>query len=257
MNTSYQPGSRRLGEDDESQDDTDGMRVDVEQGTLDQFEVEETLRRNFSNLTGCYRRAGDAQRYVGGQITLRFLVEPDGTVSDVLVIENQVGSYPIERCLVVELRGIRFRPPGGRKGTMFEYPLRFESTREMTVIDAPNAVVSDEIESLLASLTPCPPLGAPAVIAVAYVEPNGSVGSVGLESTGAVDPEAGICALEQIQKWKLTGDQGRVIRTRFRLRLPDAHAAPAVAPSAAPDELRKTAAKPKRRRGRAPHGRRS
>lgn len=240
MNTDYKPGSRNV--DVPSSRPDDGLRVELEHGVLDQNEVEATIERHFRKLTRCYERAGHAQAFVDGQITLKFLVEPGGTVSDVLIVDNELGSYPVERCLVSELREIKFRPPGGRKGASFEYPIRFRSTNEIAVVDWPYGLVSEDVDSLLAAMTPCPPLGTKEVFVIAYIKPNGLIASAGLKSSGAIDPEAGRCALEQIQGWRLRGEPGAIVRTGFRLRVSDASRLPAVT------------SPPAANRGKAPRG---
>lgn len=219
MNTSYKPGSRAIhvaGEDDEP--DTSGMTVQAEEGTLDQGEVDRALQRAWRSMQSCYDRAGGTQRYVGGQVLLRFLVSSTGQVSDILVIENGLGNYAVERCLVVEGRRITFSPPKGGRTAQFEYPIRFQSSGEMAVVDWQPESVRTQIGAQSATLASCPSLGRDEVTAIVYIEPNGDVGSAGLVSAGPIDPQGGVCALEQVRKWRFSGEAGHVVRTSFSLR---------------------------------------
>jgi len=218
MNTSYRPGSHRFADDSDSSGGGD-MQVAMEMGTVDQGDVEQAIERNWRTLTRCYSRAGEGQRYVDGQVMLRFALGSDGKVQDVLIIENGLGNYAVERCLVVEARNIKFpRPEGG--ATTFDYPIQFRSTRELAVVDYPGNAISSDISAAMLDMEPCPSLGDKPVQAVAYIEPNGSVGSIGLASEGAIDPDAGICAVKQIHNWRLSGEPGHVLRTTFDLRIP-------------------------------------
>jgi hypothetical protein len=241
MNTSYVPGSRRFAEEPETQSRAGEMQVEMEMGTVDQGDVEQAIERSWRTLTRCYSRAGEGQRYVDGQVMLRFALGGDGKVQDVLVIENGLGNYAVERCLVVEGRNIKFpKPEGG--ATTFDYPIQFRSTRELTVIDYPGESIASDLSEAMLDMDPCPTLGDKPVQAVAYIEPNGSVGSIGLASEGAIDPDAGICAVKQIHDWRLPGEPGHVLRTTFALRIPREKR---VAPPEAP---RPPAARNRRRR---------
>jgi len=51
-------------------------------------------------MVDCFDRAGDARRYLSGQVVLRFVVEANGSVSDIHVIKNELGNYAVERCLI-------------------------------------------------------------------------------------------------------------------------------------------------------------
>src|SRR5262245_64889020 len=96
-----------------SADMSAGMTVDNELGVLDTEEVDATLKQHFDEIRGCYHRAGKAQRYAGGRVTLRFLVGGDGLAQDVLVVESTLGNYDVERCLVEVGRRITFHAPTG------------------------------------------------------------------------------------------------------------------------------------------------
>lgn len=211
------PGTRevRLGNEPGRADEN--MDLEFDRGTFDQGEVEILLEKHTSVFTDCYERAGRTQKYVGGQVMLRFVVSEVGKVDDVLVVENDLGNYAVERCLVVEARKIEFPVPRGHKTAEFEYPLRFRPTGEKVVVDWEADAVHTQVRPLLAKLEPCPTLPEQ-VTAVIYIERDGSISSAGLAAPSPLDPQAGVCALEQVRKWRLSGDGDHVIRTRFALR---------------------------------------
>lgn len=209
----YRPGQLAIGDDEGSAND--GMKIESEHGTLDQQEIDAVMDRHVRQLVACYERAGDARRYAAGDVVLRFLIAPTGAVNDVLVIENSLGNYPVERCLVVEGRKIPFPRPGGSKDADFEYALKFRSTGEVAVVDWDADALNKDVAAQMASLSSCGALGGVEVRAVAYIEPTGAVASVGLLSQDRLDVMAAMCVVEQIRKWRLPGDAGHMVRTSF------------------------------------------
>jgi TonB family protein len=111
------------------------MKLDSELGVLDTAEVEDTLQAHFDDVRACYQRAGKAQGYAGGRVLMRFLVNGDGHVGDVWVVDSSLGNYEVERCLVDVGRHVVFGAPSGNKSTTFEYPVEFRSTNQMAVLD--------------------------------------------------------------------------------------------------------------------------
>jgi hypothetical protein len=110
----------------------------------------------------------------------------------------------------------------------------------MTVVDYPGDAMASDISEAMLDMDPCPPLGDKPVQAVAYIEPRGSVGSIGLASEGAIDPDAGICAVKQIHNWRLPGEPGHVLRTTFALNIPrEKRVAPPEPPRSGPARNRR------------------
>lgn len=207
----YRPGEMPIGGGDPNQD---GMSLSFERGALDQNAVDDVLERSAATLIGCYKRAGVAQKYVAGNVVLRFFIASNGAVSDVRVVSSELGNYGVERCLVIEGSQIVFPAPGGNEGTDFEYSLRFRSSGEVAVLEWDPTNIAGELGILSPQLASCGVLG-PSVRAVAYIEPSGIVGSVGLAADFALDPMIAICVVEQIRKWRLAGDGAHVVRTSF------------------------------------------
>jgi hypothetical protein len=139
----------------------------------------------------------------------------NGAVGNVHVIRNALGNYAVESCLVAIGRRIAFPPPEGNRGTDFEYSLRFFSTGELPVVDWN----SDDVALRVAStndFSSCGSLGPERVEAIAYVEPAGTIGSVGFVSQGPIDPVAASCAEEQMYKVRVAdGRPNVVLRTVF------------------------------------------
>ncbi len=192
----------------------DGLVVDREEGALDQRDVDRVLKDHLRAMVACYDRAGEAQRYASGEVALKFMVAPAGAVTDVLVTQSALGNFAVERCLVAEGRRMVFPPPGGRRGTDFDYSLRFRSSGEQTVVDWDAGVFQRDIGTQSAQLATCN-IPSHSMRAVVYVYPGGSIGSVGLSSEVPLDPAAAACVVEQMSRWKLPDDRSHVVRTSF------------------------------------------
>jgi TonB family protein len=194
------------------------MNLDNEIGVLDTDDVEATLQEHFDDVRGCYARAGKAQRYAGGRVLLRFLVNGNGTAQDVWVLESTLGNYDVERCLVEVGRKIRFHAPSGNKATTFEYPVEFRSTKQLEVLDVDGPKVDHDIAALLPQLAECGQLAAEGVNAIIYVEPNGFPGSVGLATAAALDEDVGDCMVQTIRGRRMSvAVPGLVVRANFSI----------------------------------------
>jgi TonB family protein len=194
------------------------MNLDNEIGVLDTDDVEATLQEHFDDVRSCYGRAGKAQRYAGGKVLLRFLVNGDGTAQDVWVLESTLGNYDVERCLVEVGRKIKFHAPSGSKATTFEYPVEFRSTKQLEVLDVDGPKVDHEIAALLPQLAACGQLAAEGANAIVYVEPNGFPGSVGLATAAALDEDVGDCMVQTIRGRRMSmAVPGLVVRANFSI----------------------------------------
>jgi hypothetical protein len=79
----------------------------------------------------------------------------------------------------------------------------------------------DDVANRVAStndFSSCGTLGPQRVEAIAYVEPAGTIGSVGFVSQGPINPDAASCAEEQMYKLRIAdGRPNVVLRTVFPL----------------------------------------
>jgi hypothetical protein len=239
LDPSWRPGQSRL----PGSEDEDGLTLEQSKGALDQRDVDRVLDQQVQSLTPCYEHAGTAQRYAGGDVKLRFFVASSGEVSNVLVVESDVGNFEVERCLVTEGRRLKFPPPRGQRATDFEYSLRFQASGEGRVIEWDDDVLAKDVAHLSGQLAGCGSLGPKPVRAVVYIQPGGAIGSVGLACGGPIDLNASACAVEQIRKWHLRDDRKHIVRTSFLV----SSAAPA--PAAPSPAARARPAKRTRRRG--------
>src|SRR5215831_16479072 len=147
------------------------MALQNELGVVQDVDVEEVIEAHFDEIRNCYQRAGKAQKYAGGKVTLRFMITGSGEAEDVLVVASDLGNYGVERCLVDVGRHLTFKAPEGNKATTFDYPVEFRSTHEMAVLDLDGPKIEHDISGLLPRLAACGRLAADDVTAIMYIEP--------------------------------------------------------------------------------------
>ncbi|MBC8131694.1 MAG: energy transducer TonB [Deltaproteobacteria bacterium] len=195
------------------------MGLQNEIGVYDSADVEETISERMDEVRACYSKAGRARRYAGGKVNLRFIVDGNGTPRDVLVVSTDLGNYEVERCLVDLGRQIKFPPPSGRKATTFEYPVEFRSTREVEVQELDDSMKIDrDVTVFMHTLASCGAVTADGASASFYIEPNGSIGSVGLAGESAFDEQAGACMVREMRRWRMSAAlPGRMLRCRMTI----------------------------------------
>jgi hypothetical protein len=202
--------------------DDKGMSMDMSMGVLDEQAVDMAIKRHERALAACFRNAGEARKYLSGQIVMRFVISGTGEVSDVQMIRNALGNYSVESCLVLEGKQIRFPAPEGRRGTDFEYSMNFQSTGERAVVPWSGEEMARHMYSVSDDLANCGALGSTDVDVIAYVEAGGHVGSVGFASEGSLDPMAAVCAVALMRKVRISDapvGRSTVLRATFPLTL--------------------------------------
>ena len=204
--------------------DDQSMGLEMSMGVLDERVVDRAMKPHIRALSACFSRAGDARKYLSGQIVMRFVVSGKGDVSDVQVIRNGLGSFPVESCLVAQGKQIVFPPPEGRKGTDFEYSMTFESTGERSVIPWSGEELARHLYGIANDLAGCGTMADSDVDVVAYVEPGGFIGSVGFASQGSLDGVAAECAATAMRRVRISdaptsGHSTIVLRAVFPMTL--------------------------------------
>jgi len=197
--------------------DDKGMGMEMSIGVLDERAVDRAMKPHVRAMSACFSKAGDARKYLSGQIVMRFVITASGQVSDVQVIKNGLGSYPVETCLVAEGKQIAFPAPEGRRGTDFEYSMTFESTGERSVIPWSGEEMARRLYGISMDLAGCGVIGTADVDVIAYVEPGGTIGSVGFASEGSLDPSAADCAAALMRKVRIS-DAPTAARSSIVLR---------------------------------------
>jgi hypothetical protein len=211
--------------------DDKAMGMEMSVGYLDEYAVDHAIRPHERAMASCFSRAGDARKYLSGKIVMRFVVAASGEVADVQVIKNDLGSYPVESCLVLQGKRIVFPAPEGRRGTDFEYSMNFTSTGERSVVPWSGEEMARHMNTIASDLANCGELGNSDIDVIAYVEPGGAIGSVGFASQTTLDPTAAICAVALMRKVRIidapaSAHSSVVLRATFPMTLAFERSAP-------------------------------
>lgn len=110
---------------DVSNEKDDGMQVEGLMGTLDPQQIQNALNSALPGASRCYYNETRIHPYVGGTMTMKFVVKRDGMVKSVHATESNVGSYDIETCVIERLAKVQFDKPRGGGNAEFTYPLSF------------------------------------------------------------------------------------------------------------------------------------
>jgi hypothetical protein len=200
--------------------DTDGLQISLDRGVIPQEAAQEAVMKRWQELTRCYGEAGPAMGFAGGAVTLRFLVDGGGAVTEVRILETRLGSFAVERCLLGVGRTVRFPRPHGNATAQVDYTLEFRSTGAIGVMELAPEELAPELTRLYTRLAgECERLGADALAATLYIDAAGTIRSVGLASEGPVDEEAAGCVAAALRRFtaKLASVQGGLGRVTVPL----------------------------------------
>lgn len=194
----------------EPAEENDGLEVEGLLGTLDPADVQPVIQKHARAIEKCYTGNTGEARFVGGTVELKLRVNLDGTVKTVRAVGGDLGSWPVERCLLEVARTFQLpRPDGGEAEIGF--PLEFPGRGMVTPLDGEQA--EGELRPVLEALREC---GAPGeavpVRVTVYVGPAGAVKAAGFASEGAqpVPAEWAECAHARALATRLSDPRGTV-----------------------------------------------
>lgn len=119
----------------------DGVSLTTSRGVLEPDQIRAIVEPHSNDFSTCYiNRVGD-RRWLGGKLQLKWELDEGGAVQSVHVNENDLGAWPVEKCVLAVARRLKFPPPRGG-ATDFTVPLEFSATG--------SAVVWDEAKSAAA-----------------------------------------------------------------------------------------------------------
>lgn len=186
-----------------AEDPDDGVSLTTSRGVLEPEQIRAVVEPHSNEFSTCYiSRVGD-RRWLGGKLQLQWQVDGSGAVQSVHVNENDLGAWPVEKCVLAAARRLKFPPPRGG-ATDFTVPLEFSATG--------SAVVWDEAKSATAL---APHLGSLAACAEspAGTAAPGSGDGVSTSPAEAFAPAEATLAL-------YLGSQGQVLSVGFAVEEP-------------------------------------
>ena len=91
--------------------------------SLEPADIKRIVKRQQARVRACYERALKSERRLEGKLTMAWSVKPDGSVDDVAVADDSLGSDKVARCVVGAVA--RFRFPRSPETVQVEYPMVF------------------------------------------------------------------------------------------------------------------------------------
>lgn len=223
----FGPHRARGPEIDEEEDD--GLQIEGLGGRLDVYSIRQGLEPHAGALNDCHASRQRRRRYIGGDVELAFVVNPDGTVKTVRLSKSDLGAWPMEQCLLEASRQMVFPEPEGNGEADFTVPLRFPSRGRMTVWDAAQAQAeaAEHLADLAACAADTGTEEPQSVLITLYVGTRGQVQSVGFAAPAApVDDAWATCAEAKAMAWTLTDPRGLIAKMTFAYPAPEPVEAP-------------------------------
>jgi TonB family protein len=181
------------------------IRFDTGLGTIDGAAVQRALDAAAGDLQACYGSGAGGLRYVGGHVRVLARVDAKGRVKRTEVADSDLGSWPVERCLLEVARKLALPAPKGGEAVV-EIPLDFQPAAPAD--ELPGAAARAAAAKLRA-IYRCP--GGPKSVPVTlYVAAGGAVTSAGF--AGIASPTWGDCAAARVRALRLDDPLGRVLK---------------------------------------------
>ena len=96
-------------------------------GSLDSRLIYKVVYQHRGELKACYERGLSRDRSLSGEIVMRWMVNPDGTVSYVSVASSAMNDQSVEGCITNSISRWRFPVVQTDVSTMITYPFVFEA----------------------------------------------------------------------------------------------------------------------------------
>ena len=206
--------TRRISDEDDDEDDSDdGIAIEGGRGVLQEGDINKVITRHSRELERCYLDNVSGTPYVGGRVELKFRVATDGVVKTVQVASGDLGSWPVEKCMLGVARTMVFPRPKGKGDAEFSFPIDFPGRGTVEALDPTRA--DAELAPKFKDLEKCTTAAPSGQVQVtAYVAVKGVVTSVGFAVPGEepIPEEWADCAVAKALTWKLTDPRGRVVK---------------------------------------------
>ena len=96
-------------------------------GFLTREQIERVVRRHTRGIRYCYERELQNDADLAGRISVNWTVGVDGRIESADITENSMGDSNVERCILREVRRMRFdQPDGGMVNVTFPFTFRSE-----------------------------------------------------------------------------------------------------------------------------------
>ncbi len=105
-----------------------------EEGSLrpghDQEQVRSVIVANRGDIRECYDRVLEHAPHLRGKVTVRFIINADGSVREPSAIQNTVGDEGLAQCIASKMTAWRFPPVAYGGAVVVTYPFLFKPLQE-------------------------------------------------------------------------------------------------------------------------------
>jgi len=96
-------------------------------GKVSEAAVERAIKKKLSKLRYCYEKALFKNSNLAGLIKIQWVIKPNGKVPSGKIVSSELNNGKLHRCLIKEIKKIRFPKPKGGNATV-QYPFQFNPT---------------------------------------------------------------------------------------------------------------------------------
>ena len=89
--------------------------------------VQGVINRHQSEIVSCYQERLSSRPSLTGSVTVKFIVEKDGSVAAPVIEKSSLGDEQVESCITGTVESLTFPEPVSQQRTVWKFPFRFES----------------------------------------------------------------------------------------------------------------------------------
>jgi hypothetical protein len=198
---------------EDSTEPEEGVTIVNAHGHMESAAVEAGLQPHHEELSACYMKNPRLKQWIGGHVLIHWNIKKDGTITSVkLMGESNLGSWPIEKCLIEVARSASFDKPIGGDAD-FTLPLDFTAKASSLPWTEDQALRA--VGGQLVKLDRCDQKnGKPRDLTITlYVGPRGKAQSIGFSSDSSeIKDKWAECAEKQAMAWRLPDPRGTVAK---------------------------------------------
>jgi len=194
----------------------DGMHVEGTIGEMDSKQVEQLFSQHQPAMRRCYDEAAESLHYLGGSMQIKVHVATSGQPRAVTIVESNLGSVEVERCIVGIIEKLRFPAPKGGEGEV-SYP--FSAAGRTPVGTWPAERISGPVEKKRGALKGCFGKGkagpASSLRATLYIGPGGKATSVGFSADAPLFDKLTRCVAKQLLANQYDDPLGQMVKVSY------------------------------------------
>lgn len=193
----------------------DDMQVSGMMGTIDEAAVAKAFRSKRYAIESCILDHARPMTYLTGVMNFQFEVMPSGTIH-LKVLDDTVGNFQVEECLLGVARSLKFgRPKGGKVKIAYPLQIPARGTPHQTW---GRSRVRPKIHSQRSKILACRRQGRPRHFTLHfYVLPGGKMISLGVFAPKGVPDGFARCVFDVLKNVDFPDPLGKVAKVRYRL----------------------------------------